>query len=88
MDTDMVTNNHDEAEETSDDDDDLILFNSDIQTEKHHIPEMFMQKQDIYTTTPLQLMMHVRSLQKLQTMRPLFSTMFVPIYSYLHISTV
>ena len=42
MDTDMVTNNHDEAEETSDDDDDLILFNSDIQTEKHHIPEMFM----------------------------------------------
>ena len=41
MDTDMVTNNHDEAEETSDDDDDLILFNSDIQTEKH-IPETFM----------------------------------------------
>ena len=41
MDTDMVTNNHDEAEETSDDDDDLILFNSDTQTEKH-IPEMFM----------------------------------------------
>ena len=42
MDTDMVTNYHDEAEETSDDDDDLILFNSDIQPEKHHIPEMFM----------------------------------------------
>ena len=41
MDTDMVTNNHDEAEETSDDDDDLILFNSDTQTEKH-IPMMFM----------------------------------------------